>query len=374
MQRQKVASKVASFKITVRAVEHRGETWWRVRYWKDGKVKRPLFDSKKSANAKAASLRGQSSHAERVWNGLSESERDKLILSYQKPSAPAPSIRTVIDEMIIAKENAGRSEDYTASLNAVLNQFVNGSAGKSIGDFEVIDVEKFLDSKKLASRSTLRSRISTLFKYSVRRGYRIDNPCARLEPITVSKKPPTVFTAEQFRDAVEWLKQNSPEGLAWFALSSTCGLRPEEALKTTVADLNFTEGFIRVEAQTTKVRQRRIVYPKIEAMKFLKRTLKNGGGLPLDPQFKKRMLAGVVWKSKEGIQRRPGLRQALGFATWPKDITRHTAASYWLAIGVSAGIVSEMLGHSEKTLKRDYKALVTQKEAAKFWKLVESLS
>jgi integrase len=201
----------------------------------------------------------------------------------------------------------------------------------------------------------------------------VDNPCSRLEAVKVTRKPPAVFSSEQFKAAVKWLKENAPEGLPWFALSTLCGLRPEEAEKTTKADINFKEGFVKVEAQTTKVRQRRIVYPKAEALRFLKRVLKHGG-LPLSSQNRRRIIAGVVWKSKDGKKRRPGLRHALGFDKWPKDITRHTAASYWLASGATAGHVAEMLGNSERILKRDYKALVTRKEAVEFWEAVSLTS
>jgi len=213
-----------------------------------------------------------------------------------------------------------------------------------------------------------------LFKFSVRRGYRASNPCEALEPVTYHKPPPQVFTADQFKTAVKWLRENAKHGLAWFALSTVCGLRPEEAEKTTEAEINFKEGFIRVESQTTKIRQRRVVYPKAEAMKFLKWSLDKGGKLPIDSQVKKRMLAGMLWKSKGESKRRTGLRKALGFDKWPKDITRHTAASYWLASDGSAAHVSEMLGHSERTLKKHYKALVTKKQAEEFWGVVKKLT
>jgi hypothetical protein len=107
----------------------------------------------------------------------------------------------------------------------------------------------------------------------------------------------------------------------------------------------------------------------MEAIKFLRRAIKHGGTLPLDPQIRQRIIAGVSWKNKDGVQRRPGLRHALGFKVWPKDITRHTAASYWLASDGSAAHVSEMLGNSERILKRHYKALVTREQAKEFWEM-----
>jgi integrase len=71
----------------------------------------------------------------------------------------------------------------------------------------------------------------------------------------------------------------------------------------------------------------------------------------------------------------PGLRGALGFKVWPKDITRHTAASYWLAgEGETVKHVAKMLGHSESICESRYKAVKTQKEAEEFWRVVASIT
>jgi hypothetical protein len=55
-------------------------------------------------------------------------------------------------------------------------------------------------------------------------------------------------------------------------------------------------------------------------------------------------------KSQEYVT---ALRETLGFTRWPKDVTRHTAASYWLAEVQNAPAVAEVksrlvprLGHN----------------------------
>jgi len=49
-------------------------------------------------------------------------------------------------------------------------------------------MESWLGSKNIASRATLLARLSTLFKFCVRRGYLASNPCARL--IQFAFRPP----------------------------------------------------------------------------------------------------------------------------------------------------------------------------------------
>jgi integrase len=271
--------------------------------------------------------------------------------------------------MVEAKEAAGKSPRYTKNLSQILNQFCRTREHRPIAEITEADVADYLDSKELVSRSTLRARLSTLFKYAIRKGYRIDNPCVRLEPVTVPHRPPAVFSVEQTAKLLAFLQtRQKPDkhsswvdyryALPWFVLSTFCGLRPEEAEQTRRADIHIKEGWIKVEAQTSKIRQRRVVYPPQAALVLLAASL-NGGEMPLTRQRRRRI-----------IKR---LRKVLGWKAWPKDVTRHTAASYWLALCGSAATVAEALGHSEAVLKKNYKALVTREEANRFWALCKGV-
>lgn len=365
---------------------------WCVDYSENGKRRQLFFVSKAVAEGRASELRRGMLSARSWWTALPATERDRIVqachdaherehdvvdlLSRAQEFKPSlgPTLGETITELLGAKRNAGRSSDYTDALELMLNKFARGRESVKIGALNVADVEKFLDAGTIASRSTRRARVSTLFKFAVRRGYRADNPCERVESVTYVKPRPKVFTAAAFTTAVAWLRQHAPHGLAWFALSTVCGLRPEEAEKTTRKDINFEEGFVRVEAQTTKVRERRIVYPRAEAMTFLKWAIKRGGQLPLSSQSRSRFISGQIRKTRKGKRRSRSLREAMGWSTWPKDITRHTAASYWLSADGSAAHVAEMLGNSESVLKRDYKALVTRSDAQSFWLTVQRLT
>lgn len=358
---------------------------WRVRHWENGKPKRQFFNSKKKAEAEAATLKAQKDRAGSTWLSLTAPERERLISAYgdakakgidlhtaiqtyqHNPTGDGPGIGDVITELKQSRLNNGAAKGYVTNLGIVLNVFARGREAMAINKITLADVEAFLDGRSLQYRPTLRGKLSTLFNFAIRRGYRSDNPCDRLESIKVPHTVPAVFSITQVKTAVQWLKKNAPAALPWFALSTFCGLRPEEAEKTTRADIHFAEGFVRVEAQTTKVRQRRVVYPRAEAMAFLKWALKRGT-LPLSGKRRRWILSGRKSKSA-------GLRGALGFEVWPKDITRHTAASYWLAgDGETVKHVAKMLGHSETICESRYKAVKTQKEAAEFWKAVKELS
>jgi integrase len=363
-------------KITVQKWRVRGQTKWAVHRVESGKRKRSFFDSKKSAEAEASLLRSQQAVAGDVWLTLMPSERQRLIqvhheakqlgvdladlLSDWKRSprftGESPPLEGVIAELLAAKLATGRSARYADSLSILLNQFAKGRERMPVASIGLRDVETFLNSKKIHSRQTLRARLSTLFRFAVRRGYRVDNPCDRLESIKVTKSPPAILTVEQTKKCLDWLDAKASRALGWFALTALAGLRPEEAEKTSWDQINFDEGWIRVEAQTTKVRQRRVFYPHATAMAWLRRAKIQRAELPIGRHARRRTIR--------------SLRILLGLETWPKDVTRHSAASYWLAESGNAAQVAGALGHSESVLRKNYMALVTKVQAQKFWKLM----
>lgn len=347
-----------------------------VRRREDGKLKRSYHASKSEADKLADSLRLQQAGSGKIWPALGAQEQAQLtqifheaksagldlhdLIRQRNLPAGGPTVQTVIAELKAAKRGAGRSERYVNGLGIVLDQFARAVGSMPICGVKLAVIETFLHAHSLAYRPTLRARLSTLFNFAVRRGYCLANPCAQLEPIKITKAPPAIFSTRQTAKAILWLAKHRPRALAWFVLTTCCGLRPEEAQKTDPRrDIHLKEKWVKVEAQTTKVRQRRIIYPRREAMKLLLAVLKRSE-LPLAAQPKKRTLH--------------ALREVLFFDRWPKDITRHTAASYWLADDGSAAHVADMLGNSEKILKRDYKALVTRKEAKAFWALILALA
>ncbi len=352
----------------------RGQRFWRVRWHDQGKVKRKFFTGREAAEAHASKLREEAVGVRQLLAAIPQPDQEKLVMLYNEAqrrgvdllallAAPteapslAPSLQNVLNEMVVAKRNSGRSARYLYGLQNVLEKFIRGREELPVDKISLHDVEAFLDARKLCSRSTLRARIASLMNFAVRRGYRMDNPTARLEASIFHHKTPAVFTVKEVEKCLKWLRKN-PHGLGWFVLSTFAGLRPEEAQLTTWQDVHFKEGWIRVEAQTSKVRQRRVVYPLPMVMAWLKLAKKLNCLMPLGEQGRRYCL----------LQ----LRAQLGWSEWKQDCTRHTAASMWLAHTGSAEKVATALGHSESVLRKHYMALVTKADAEKFWNLLPS--
>lgn len=365
--------------VTVSRLTRRGVVRWLVNRFEEGCRRRTIFLTKREAEAEAGRLRAQVETAGGVWLSLPASSRDELVRFQQacesrgvvpwdllraydarqiEARSASPALKTVIDELLAAKQAAGRSPRYVDSLRSILSQFASGRESLPMASLGLVDVERWLDGKTAAGRATFKARLSTLFAFAVRRRYRPDNLCDAVEAPAVRPMSPSIFTVRQTAQCLAVLHRRYPRGLAWFVLSTLCGLRPEEAERTTweAIQIDNGEAHVRVEAQTSKVRQRRIVTPMPMAVTWLKIARDLGSELPLTRQVRRR-----------AIRR---LRDALGWSSWPKDVTRHTAASYWLALDGSPLAVAEQLGHSVAQLKTHYRALVTRNDAARFWRLV----
>lgn len=355
----------------------------------NAKRKRSFFKHRNEAEACAALVDSAASTAEKIWQALPQLEMSKLMEAYYRakergldpialllnhqPTVQAlgPSLSQVISELLQVKARAQKSPARITALRLTLGDFARGREDQRLGALGLADVERYLESKNLASWKTLRANLSTLFNFAIRRQYLGANPCARLEGVKVHRSPVEILTQQEVETCVAAIcavRPNPVKGLPaisyrhalpWFVLTCLCGLRPDEARQIARKEINIEEGWIRVEVKKTKVRTGRIVYPLPEAMALLKASLP-AGRLPLSKESKRRVIK--------------FLRAALGRKQWVKDLTRHTAASHWLAVCRSAKDCAESLGHSEAILERDYKSLVTVKEGQAFWAAVAAIA
>jgi len=350
--------------VTVRSERVRGQKRWVVAWHDaDGKQRRRFFRARVDAETDAAARRSEDAEilAAIRARGLTLRAVWEAYTAGNKPApvAAGPTVAEVIEEVARAKEVGGRSARYVRQLRFALLQFAQGRERARIGAVTTEDLEGWMATKRVASRSTLRARLSSMFSFAVRRGYRPDNPCDRLESIHVQRSTPTVLSVRDAARVLSWTRRHRPRALGAVVLTLMCGLRPEEAMRTTWTAIRIDGPeacHVVVEAQTSKVRQRRVVYPMPAAVAWLRLAKTLGADLPLHLESWRRLLT--------------QLRKRMGWPRWPQDVTRHTSATYWLAAGVPIYEVAEQLGNSPAVLRTHYRALVTREDTARFWGLV----
>lgn len=261
-----------------------------------------------------------------------------------------PTVAVVVTELMLAKRAANRRPVYIKSLSHYLGRFA-AQCDATIADVTPAQIEKWLSQFPCASsRQTWLNRISTLFAFAVRRDYLPANPCDKIERVTVDHKPPIIFTVAQSR----LLLAACPTVCKpWLVLTMFAGIRPDgEIGKLTWDKVDFDTATARIDFP--KVRKHRRIVPLEPIVIQLLR----------DHPLKK----GSVAPGKSTLRRfKRKMRAVLGFDKWPQDVTRHTAASYLMALHKDAGKVAAMLGNSPSILMSHYHEPVSAENCATFW-------
>ena len=275
-------------------------------------------------------------------------------LSVSKPERIASqTLADAIADLLRAKEAARRRPAYIRSLRQYLALFSRGREQLLISSVSVSDLDTWFTSRgeAPATQASNVGRLSALFEFGVRRGWLLQNPCRRLERITVEPKPPRILTPAEAARLMEFATISEPDALGWFSLCLFAGVRPNEADQIHWGSIR--DGTVTIDAAASKVRRRRIVHLMPAASAWLAFAQMVKARLPVPYGTRRRAVRRV--------------RDAIGLDTWPQDILRHTAASYWLASVQDAGKVAHELGNSAGILLRHYRELVTKEDAARFW-------
>jgi len=261
-----------------------------------------------------------------------------------------------IAELLRAKVAARRRPAYIRSLRQYLAIFARGREDLPLSAVTVSHLDTWFASRREApaSQASNVGRLSALFEFGVRRGWLLQNPCRRLERITIDLKPPRILTPSEASRLMEFATISEPDALAWFALCLFAGIRPGEADRLTWSDIS--DGIVTVDAAASKVRRRRIVHMMPAAVAWIALARTVGSRLPLPHATRRRAVRRI--------------RDAIGFDAWPQDILRHSCASYWLASVQDAGKVAHELGNSAGILLRHYRELVTREDATRFWQIL----
>ena len=268
---------------------------------------------------------------------------------------PGPKLEEAIRLLIVSKRGSNFRAKYVDGLENYLQAFAKGREREPVAAITGEHVLRWFSDRgeKHATKASNIGRLSSLFSFAIRSGWRTDNPVDRVERPRLEEKPPQILTVDQASELMDYVQLDHPCALAWFSLALMAGIRPEECDRLGWAAVNLQDGIVTIDAAASKVRRRRIVHLQPAAVDWLRLAKSLGAELPLAHVTRRRHLRAV--------------REKLGFEAWPQDILRHSCASYLMALWQDAGRVAAELGNSAGILLRHYRELVRREDAERFW-------
>lgn len=232
--------------------------------------------------------------------------------------------------------------------------------GRHVCDLRRADVRGYVESRPIGSRPSAFAAVRAFLRWA----WKQDPPliasdvCAGL---AYSRPKAEAGVSVLAPEQVELALRAADKGRSALAVAFFAGLRPEEIAGTAKPWLRWEhvradEQIIRVPAEIAKTRRARVLEGlPLAVWAWLEPSKREGD-----------TVAPFAWN---WIARRA--KRACGLDRWPRDGTRHSFASYAVALTSDVGQVSLWLGHegSPAMLHRHYRGVVSRLDAAAFFAL-----
>lgn len=224
-----------------------------------------------------------------------------------------------------------------------------------------------LSKMKCSERSQARwvSSIKAFFCYLVEDEMREDNPALLLDAPKLGVYLPDTLSLEEIELLIDAIDKSTVIGRRNYCMVEVlygCGLRVSELVSLKISDINFTEGFLRVDGKGAKVRLIPLAEYTAEQILYYIENVRsqitiargnedclflNRRGSPIT-----RVMVFVIIKD---LALKAGIRKSISPHTF-----RHSYATHLLQNGADLRYIQEMLGHSSITTTGIYTHLETQ--------------
>lgn len=229
-------------------------------------------------------------------------------------------------------------------------------AAKLLVKISTKDLQRELSQMTPSARNTTKSHLSSLWSFSIKRGWAMENPLRNLERLHTPRPKIHILTAKQLRRLFVAAIRIQPELVPLMAIQAFAGARPLESVKLCWDNVDLEDGILTIPDAAAKTRIGR----HIEMHQTLKRWLEwhqSAGG----------NRQGRICPYPHTTLRRylRKIRCRAGLNPWRQDTLRHVFASASLASEWrDIGKLCLELGHSsQKMLHRHYARSMKRKDA-----------
>lgn len=211
---------------------------------------------------------------------------------------------------------------------------------------------EWLNQKGVSPRTQARtiSGIKSFFKFLLIEEKITSDPTTLLESPKIGRKLPDILSMEEIDMLIDSVDTSKPEGQRNRAILETlysCGLRVSELVSLKISNLNFDQGFIKIEGKAEKERLVPISKSAIEEItkylegyrKGLNISKESANVLFLNRRGKK-LSRVMIFTIIKGLAAKVGLDKKISPHTF-----RHSFATHLINGGADLRAVQEMLGH-----------------------------
>jgi len=288
-------------------------------------------------------------------------------LRAKRENAFARNLADCIDEYLEAKRADRRRGEISKltlyELESKMRIVRKAFAGKKITEVDERAVDAFIKSlpHNPRGKANIRTKLSQLLNFCRRQKWISLNPAAEVK-VAVKRRRIEILGVDQVEVLLRAAQSSErPQSVVpYLVVSLFAGLRPGEAAQLTWEKIHLETEQIEVLGITSKTREDRFVYMEPALIRW-SLPYRKAGGLIVGSTFAKDF--------KE-------VKRCAGFGTnenatcrWPKDVLRHTYASYWLPIHKDRAHLAELMGNSLAVIKSHYKRAIPETVAEKFWTL-----
>lgn len=273
------------------------------------------------------------------------------------------TVRQVADEMLAAKRAANLSPVHLKDLECRLNRFA-AALQMNIGGVSGTMIQTWLDAMKGSGRTKLNYLrvIASLFRFAIKRKYLPKDALEEIEAVQQAKEDSgeiEIFTPEEMQ---EILAAARPEMVPWLAIAAFAGLRTAEIQRLDWSEVNLAQRHIEIKASKAKTAARRLAPITDNLAAWL---------APYAQPFGKLTDYSSWWnqfgKLAAEVTRLRAEREQPRKFEWKHNALRHSFISYRVAAVQNVAQVALEAGNSPQMIFRNYRQLVTEAEAAKWF-------
>ena len=228
-------------------------------------------------------------------------------------------------------------------------------ASKLLVEITTADIQQEFSKMSPSARNTSSAHLSSLWSFSIKRGWAMVNPLKNLDRSHIPKPKIHILTAKQLRRLFVATMRLHPELLPLIAIEVFAGVRPIESEKIRWENVDMEDGILTVPDAIAKTRIGRHIEMHQTLKDWLEWHRSRGGKTD-----------GMICPHPHMTLRRylRQIRQRAGLIPWHQDVLRHVFASASLASDWrDIGKLCLELGHSsQKMLHRHYARSMRRKD------------